>query len=360
MPDPRKGPLPVTAETVRRAAQALKEGRLVAFPTETVYGLGASALDPSAVVRIFEAKRRPAFDPLIVHTSDAPSAFDLCSSVPPVARQLAERYWPGPLTLVLPKTAVVPDVVTSGLPTVAVRVPAHPVALELIRAFGGPVAAPSANLFGYTSPTHAQAVLDDLGDRVDLVLDGGACSVGIESTVLLVEGQKGVLLRPGGIPVEELREFLPVEKASSTPLAPRSPGQLESHYAPWTTLLLCEGGNAGVYRAASALALSAAEEGRPRPRLGALLFGPQPSDIDDVLDAAENLSETGDLRSAATRLFAAIRALDKMNLDLLLASTVPDTGIGGAINDRLIRASRRPSVPAAGTGTEPKDPIHGN
>ena len=183
-------------ESIGHAADILKKGGLVAFPTETVYGLGADAGNYEAVCKIFEVKKRPVFDPLIVHVSSVAQARSLWSKVPKVCETLMEKFWPGPLTLVLPKSEQVLDLVTSGLPTVAVRMPKHEAALKLIKVFGKPVAAPSANLFGYTSPTLARHVAEDMGEKVDLILDGGSCAVGVESTVLQVEGEKGVILRP--------------------------------------------------------------------------------------------------------------------------------------------------------------------
>lgn len=348
MPEPRRVLLTATEDNIRYAVDVLRGGGLVAFPTETVYGLGADALDPVAVLKIFEAKHRPTFDPLILHAQDAERAFELCSEVPELARTLARRFWPGPLTLVLPKTARVPDVATSGLPTVAVRVPSHPVARALITGLGRPIAAPSANVFGYTSPTTARAVMDDLGERVDVVLDAGACPIGVESTVLRIEGRRARLLRPGGVTLEELRRLVDVETAPEpSGASPESPGQLESHYAPWTPLYFYEQGAAGLADGASRIAREALGSGRARPRIGAIVFG-RHAGSEEAYDAVENLSVAGDAREAATRLFEVMRKLDKMNLDVLLAAAVPEEGIGAAINDRLRRASRRGTPPSEG------------
>ena len=226
-----------------RAAACLRRGGLVAFPTETVYGLGVHALDPDAVARLFEAKQRPADDPLIVHIG-AFSAIDrLAVDIPDTARQLAERFWPGPLTLVLKRSALVPDAVTAGLDTVALRVPAHPVARALIAAAALPVAAPSANLFSRPSPTRAEHVLQDLAGRIDLIVDGGPTSVGIESTVLDLSRGRAVILRPGAVTAAMLREILPVDEsvpaAASGPMP--SPGLLAKHYSPRAPLTLYEG-----------------------------------------------------------------------------------------------------------------------
>lgn len=224
---------------IQKAAEIIQEGGLVAFPTETVYGLGADALNPLAVARIFEVKNRPQFDPLIVHVADMRQAEILVVKFPQKALQLAEKFWPGPLTLVLPKSTLVPDLVTSSLPGVAVRVPNHPLALELIRESGRPLAAPSANPFGGISPTLAEHVRQSLGKKVDMILDGGPCGIGVESTVISFMGKEPVLLRPGGLPLEEIQALIgkvAVEPgASGKPLAP---GQLLNHYSPRTPMLL--------------------------------------------------------------------------------------------------------------------------
>jgi L-threonylcarbamoyladenylate synthase len=314
---------------VDAAAALLKSGGLVAFATETVYGLGANALDPQAVAGIFEAKGRPRFDPLIVHLPDAEQVRELVRDFPAAAARLAERFWPGPLTLVLPRRDRVPDIVTAGLPTVAVRVPRHPLALELLCRTGLPIAAPSANLFGYVSPTTAEHVAEQLGDRIDLILDGGPCQVGVESTVLLVAEAAPVLLRPGGVTREEIERVVgpiqvrtgrgPVDEEDAFP----SPGMTARHYAPRTRLVLVDG-------------LQDAPRGA---QVGALT-------LRGVTDRAayglvEVLSLEGDLREAASKLFAALRRLDAAQLDCIAAERVPETGLGAAINDRLRRAAAR-------------------
>jgi|SRR6185369_6736691 len=309
---------------IQKAAQIIREGGLVAFPTETVYGLGADALNPLAVARVFEVKDRPLFDPLIVHVADLRQAENLVQGIPEKALRLAQKFWPGPLTLVLPKSALVPDIVTASLPTVAVRVPRHPLALELIRESGRPIAAPSANAFGRVSPTTADHVRDSLGAKVDLILDGGPCLVGVESTVVSFAGKTPVLLRPGGVPLEEIREVLgEVEIHASTAQAPQAPGQLPQHYAPRTPLRLAE----------------SLEELPPGKRIGLLSFRSPSSPY--PFQAVEVLSEKGDLREAAARLFAALRRLDGQNLDLIIARPVPHEGLGRAINDRLFKASHK-------------------
>jgi L-threonylcarbamoyladenylate synthase len=309
------------------AAGLLARGGLVAFPTETVYGLGADALDARAVARIFEAKGRPRFDPLIVHVADLAWLERLFCSVPENARRLIDRFWPGPLTLVLPKTDLVPDLVTAGLPTVGVRMPAHPVALNLLRRAGTPVAAPSANLFGQVSPTTARHVADQLGSQIDYILDGGSCSVGLESTVLDLSGRFPTLLRPGGLSVEPIEETIgPIQRsdAASDETRPQlAPGMLSSHYATRTPLLLA--------RREDRLPAAA--------RIGLLAFVSE-SPLDQFA-AVEVLSPRGDLAEAAANLFAAMRRLDAQGLDVIVARPVPNTSLGRAINDRLLRACRK-------------------
>ena len=309
---------------IARAAAVLREGGLVAFPTETVYGLGADATNALAVARLFEAKERPHFDPLIVHLGAA-GWLDRCvATVPPQARRLAQRFWPGPLTLVLPKRAIIPHIVTSGLPSVAVRVPSHPVAHALICALDRPLAAPSANRFSRLSPTTAQAVVDDLGGRIELILDAGPTTHGIESTIVAFGEQGPRLLRPGPITLEELRDCLGcdvtvVRKPTPTPEAP---GMLERHYAPRTPLRLWE---------SQPPAMNV-------KRVGCLAFRVAPA---GNFAAVEILSPAGDLREAAANLFAALHRLDAAGADLIVAEQVPETGLGVAIMDRLRRAAKQ-------------------
>ena len=229
-----------SAEAISRAAQLLRAGQVVGMPTETVYGLAGDGLNPEALARIFEVKQRPLFDPLILHCADMAGAFELAEQVPALARELALRFWPGPLTLVLSKQGFVPDLATSGLPNVALRVPAHPVAQALLRAYGGgPLAAPSANRFGRISPTDAQAVRAELGDAVPLILDGGPCAVGLESTVLYVAERQPVMLRAGGISQEEIEAITgPIRHGAPVEERPLAPGQLRHHYAPRKPLRL--------------------------------------------------------------------------------------------------------------------------
>jgi L-threonylcarbamoyladenylate synthase len=310
---------------VRRAAEILRGGGLVAFATETVYGLGADAGHPTAVARIFEAKGRPRFDPLIVHVADVDQARTVVTEFPEAAERLAQTFWPGPLTLVLPKRGVIPDLVTAGLPTVAVRVPAHEQALALIRAAGRPIAAPSANRFGCLSPTTAQHVLEQLEDRIDLVLDGGACRVGVESTILDLAGPRPRILRPGGVTPEELADCLgggiAVERGAVAPgVAAPAPGMLRHHYAPRTPLVLVpDGGDIPPHSGTAVLAFDRAPPGDFR--------------------RVEVLSPRGDLREAAAQFFAALRRLDACGAERIVAVRFPPQGLGVALNDRLTRAA---------------------
>ena len=325
--------LPASEASLRRAAEALRAGGLVAFPTETVYGLGARAHDPLALAKIFEAKSRPFFDPLIAHV-EGREQFE--SLVAPEARgdararTLMDRFWPGPLTLVLPKAADVPDLATSGLPTVAVRMPAHPVALGLIRAAGFPLAAPSANPFGRLSPTTAGHVQAHFRSGIDLILDGGPCAVGVESTILSLEGGTPALLRAGGIPREALEAVIgPIALAPATAARPQAPGQLPGHYAPRTPLRILADGEALP----------------PGSRLGYLGYRGFRRAPKGPFAAMEILSPSGDLREAAARLFACLHRLDAAGLEGILAEAVPEEGLGAAIMDRLRKA-------AAGSGAE--------
>jgi L-threonylcarbamoyladenylate synthase len=300
----------------------LNRGGLVAFPTETVYGVGALALNATAVAGIFAVKARPAFDPVIVHIASAEGLDELASEVPPLARVLAERFWPGPLTLVLPKRAAVPDVVTAGLPSVGVRVPRHPVALALLKAAGQAIAAPSANPFGSVSPTTAQHVADGLGARIDLILDGGPCEVGVESTVLSLTGLRPRLLRPGGVTREELEAIAGPVDLGESDRVPEAPGQLATHYATRTPLRLVD-----------------PTESAPPPGVRAGLLRLSTAMPGHGYAAMETLSATGDLREAAANLFAALRRLDALGLELIVAECLPEEGLGVAIMDRLRRAA---------------------
>jgi len=304
--------VPADAAAIARAAAVLRAGGLVALPTETVYGLAADAANATAVARIFAAKGRPHFNPLICHVPDVNAAAELVH-IGPLAARLAEAFWPGPLTLVLPKRegAPVADLVGAGLDTLAVRAPAHPVARRLLEAFPRPLAAPSANRSGRVSPTTAAHVAADLGKNVDLILDGGACDVGIESTIVAVADDTVSLLRPGGITSEEIARAAGRPLASATPDGVTAPGMLSSHYAPAAPVRLDATGK----------------------RAGEFLigFGPVAGDI--------SLSPTGDLVEAAAGLFAALRRADAAAPAAIAVAPIPDVGLGRAINDRLRRAA---------------------
>ncbi|MBM3506989.1 MAG: threonylcarbamoyl-AMP synthase [Alphaproteobacteria bacterium] len=316
-----------TPEAIAEAARLLCAGRLVAFPTETVYGLGADATSDAAVAAIYRAKGRPAHNPLIVHVAAQADAEALAVWSEP-ARRLARTFWPGALTLVLPLRpgAPIASAAVAGLDTIALRVPDHPVALDLLRAAGRPLAAPSANPSGRVSPTRAEHVAAGLGDAVDLILDGGPCRVGIESTVVALGRDIPQLLRPGGVPATQLEDvlnqsLLPATAGARSDGRPRAPGQLESHYAP---------------RAAVRLNATSAA-----PSEGGLAFGAR-----DVPGGRRtiNLSARGDVAEAAANLYAALRALDEANVSAIAVAPIPEEGLGVAINDRLRRASaRRPS-----------------
>jgi len=309
--------LPVSAAAVAAAARCLAAGGLVAFPTETVYGLGADARQGQAVARLYAAKGRPAFNPLIAHVSDHAAARRL-AVFGPAAERLAEAFWPGPLTLVLPRRRDCPvhELALAGLDSVAVRVPAHPVAQALLAETGGPIVAPSANRSGHVSPTTAMHVLHDLRGRIDLVVDGGPCAVGLESTIISCLGEPA-LLRAGGLPRAEIEGVLGSALSQSAPgRTPRAPGMLASHYAPKARLRL----NAEAAGDDEAL----------------LAFGPRvPATRGPML----NLSPRGDLIEAAANLFAYLRALDASGAASIAVMPVPDQGLGEAINDRLARAA---------------------
>jgi L-threonylcarbamoyladenylate synthase len=317
--------LPAGQAAVAAAARTLGSGGLVAFPTETVYGLGADATHAEAIARLYQAKGRPAFNPLISHVGDLAAAQRI-AQFNATALALAEAFWPGPLTLVLPKTPRCPvaDLATAGLDTVAVRVPAHPVARDILRTFGGAVVAPSANLSGHVSPTTAAHVQSDLAGRIDLIVDGGPVQVGVESTIVGCFDAP-MLLRPGGVPRDAIERVLgralmkPPEDPEAGNGQPLAPGMLASHYAPRTPVRL------------NAVSLEPGE--------ALLAFGP--ADLAGINGAAAvmNLSERRDLTEAATNLFGYLRALDETRADAIAVMPIPDDGLGEAINDRLRRAA---------------------
>ncbi len=318
---------------IAQAARLIRGGELVAFPTETVYGLGADALDPIAVARIFALKERPTFDPLIVHVGDPTELRRIARADDPRVSRLTDAFWPGPLTLVLPKKDVIPGIVTAGLPTVGVRMPAHPVALALIRESGCPIAAPSANKFGRVSPTRAEHVSRWL-PGVSLVLDGGPTLVGLESTIVTLDEQGFVILRPGVITREALERYVPASPGRPTTGPVTAPGMLKSHYSPSKPLYL----------------LGTEPPSLPRARGGFLSAGGEASgDWGRVVV----LSPRGDLLEAAAGLFAALHDLEEADVDYLVAEPVEDTGVGAAIMDRLRKAAWR-FGPGA-TGASPED-----
>ena len=313
-----------TAKNIERAAVLIRSGGVIAFPTETVYGLGANAFNPQAMLRIFEIKNRPSFDPLIVHIANIDSVKKLCADVSPLAKKLMKKFWPGPLTLVLPKNKTVPDVVTSGLPTVAVRMPSHPVALALVRCAGVPIAAPSANPFGCLSPTTAAHVIKYLDGQIDLVLDGGKCPMGVESTIFDLTGEKPTLLRPGALSIEAIKEIVGEIGLNRNPTKPLAPGGLPQHYSPQTPLKLINN-----------LKVMPMDH---RKKKGLLTFR-QPKNELPFFQRIEVLSQAADLREAAANLFSCLHKLDEEGLDVIYAEHVPEVGLGRAIMDRLRRAS---------------------
>ena len=313
--------MPATTGTdPAEAARRLRDGQLVALPTETVYGLGANALDPAAVARVFAAKNRPSFDPLILHQSSADRILAYARELPPGARELAEACWPGPLTLVVERAAVVPDAVTAGLDTVALRVPAHPLTLEVLEHVDFPVAAPSANPFGYVSPVTAAHVAAQLGERIDYILDGGACRVGLESTIVGFPGGEATVLRKGGTPVERVEEILgrKVTVRTHGSSRPAAPGMLLNHYSPGLPLRLVE---------------RIETEGRTDHAV--VRFGELPRN-----EYEYSLSSAGDLEEAARNLFSVLRQLADARYPEATVALVPERGLGRAINDRLRRAAR--------------------
>jgi L-threonylcarbamoyladenylate synthase len=337
--------LPATEEHIARAAAVIRAGGLVAFPTETVYGLGADALNEDAVRKIFLAKERPADDPLIVHIASASQLPQLARQIPQRAWDLIERFWPGPLTLVLPKTERVPTVTTGGLDTVAVRMPSHPVAKRLIELSAVPIAAPSANRFGRPSPTIAKHVWEDLHGRIDLILDGGPTPIGVESTVLDLTVDPPMVLRPGGVTLEELRAVLgdvQMLDAAHTEAAKRSPGTRSRHYAPRAQVLLVEQG-----------AAEAALKELSGKRVGVLVYltrslsvyGEGQGEVRGAGGEVIIIQMPRSLKAYARRLFAVLRELDEQGVDVIVVEKLQERGLGRAIMDRLRRASQAPPGP---------------
>ena len=308
--------------SVSEAARLLKEGEVVAIPTETVYGLAGNAFEPKALAKIFAAKERPTFDPLIVHIADIAQLTDIAKDIPDSAYKLAEAYWPGPMTIILPKKDCIPDLCTSALPSVAVRFPSHPIAQAIIKESGLPLAAPSANLFKHVSPTTAEHVAAQLADRIAGIVDGGPCSVGVESSIISLVGEPTVM-RPGAITPEMFKAILgevKIKESTSKPGQPMlAPGQCDTHYRPQVPLYYGE-----------------VPAGYTLPEHTVrIAFGTQAGPI----SATVNLSATGDMVEATSKLYAFMHDLDDPKYDLILVDPIPNTGVGMALNDRLKRAS---------------------
>ncbi|WP_194972695.1 L-threonylcarbamoyladenylate synthase [Aquiflexum lacus] len=313
-------------QDIAKAKAFLEKGELVGIPTETVYGLGGNALNPDAVAKIFATKNRPEFDPLIIHTSSIERVLEFAVEIPEVLRLLGEKFWPGPLTLLLPKKNILPDLVTSGLDTVAVRIPGHALSRELLSGLDFPLAAPSANPFGYISPTKASHVNDQLGDKIPYILDGGTCEVGLESTIVGVERDKVVVYRLGGLDVKEIEDVVgDVRVMTHSSSNPKSPGMLKNHYAPTKPFVL---GN---------LKTLIKEYQLKGVTFAVLSF----RDVFKTVPIGQQiqLSPSANLNEAAKNLFAAMRALDTMDVSVILSELLPEQGLGRAVNDRLRRAS---------------------
>jgi len=309
------------SQDIIKAKSLLEEGELVAIPTETVYGLAANALNTETVLKIFETKNRPHFDPLIVHVSSIEQASSLVTDFPSNARLLAEKFWPGPLTLLLKKKQIIPDLVTSGLDTVGIRMPFHPLTLELLRTLDFPLAAPSANPFGYISPTSAKHVSAQLDDKINLILDGGESDVGVESTIIDCTQETPVVVRLGGLGVEKIESIIGrVEVNTTSSSKPSAPGLLISHYAPRKPFLLGD--------------IEDLLKQNSDKKVAIISFqGNSNSALHKVL------SEEGSLHEAAHNLFKVMRELDESSADMIIAERVPNHGLGRAINDRLMRAA---------------------
>ena len=308
---------------IRIAAELLSEGKVVAIPTETVYGLAANALDEKAVKQIFEIKQRPLYNPLIVHLKSIQDLPSIVKSIPPKAMKLATQFWPGPLTLVLPKKNIVPAIVSAGKETVAIRVPSHPIALSLLELLDFPLAAPSANPFGYISPTCAEHVQNQLGKKIPFILNGGPCEKGIESTIVGFENDEPILYRVGAISVEKIEECVgQISRKTNAAATPEAPGMLSKHYSPRTPLCLSANIVADV-------------EKYKNQAVGFLLFSNQ---VKEESEHFFRLSTNENLDEAAQHLYAAMHKLDQKGYALIIAEKLPETGIGISLNDRLYRA----------------------
>ena len=328
---------------IEHAATILRAGEVVVFPTETVYGLGADAFQPPALERIFAAKGRPFSDPLIVHVAHESSLELLTTSIPEQAKRLAQAFWPGPLTMILPRSPLVPRLVTAGLDTVAVRMPRHPVALALIRATGSPIAAPSANRFMHVSPTTAQHAQADLIGRVPLILDGGSSEVGVESTVLDLCSGTPRILRPGGVSMEALRSVLPnvqllrrSNKREDEEESQKAPGQLLMHYAPAVPLLLFDGTVEAMH---NAMLSELQRRHEQEERVGVLIADEDAAIFKNSGAVIQTLGSANDPKQIATALFAGLRALEVAGVDAILCRNFDEHGLGLAIRDRLLKAA---------------------
>lgn len=305
------------------AKSILEKDGLIGMPTETVYGLAGNALSEEAILKIFKAKDRPAFDPLIAHIGRKEDVFQLTQDIPDIASKLIDSFWPGPLTLLLPKKPHIPDLLTSGLDRIAIRMPRHDLALELLRSLAFPLAAPSANPFGYISPTTAQHVADQLGEKVNYILDGGQTKIGIESTIVAIENQTIVIYRTGGMSLESLEKLGRVKLQLNMSSNPVAPGMLKSHYAPKTPFILDNIAN-WISQHSTA-------------KVGVISFKEHYEQASHCI----TLSPRGNLDEAARGLFAAMRKLDSLQLDMIISEKFPENGLGIAINDRLKRAAAR-------------------
>ena len=315
-----------TPENLSKAAAHIQNGELVSFATETVYGLGANALSAAACEKIFAAKERPHYDPLIVHIHSLDQLKKITAEIPPLALKVAEKFWPGPLTMVLKKASCIPDLITANLDTVATRMPAHPVAKALLKAADRPIAAPSANPFGYLSPTTAAHVEEQLGEKIPMILDGGDCECGVESTIVDFSGDTPQLLRHGGIPREEIEEVCgPVLLGKAVLERPLAPGQLVSHYAPKTPLVILKNGE-----------VPQLEENQ---KIGVLIHDEK--EIPFSYEMAEVIAHNDDLKEAAHNLFAGLHRLDDADLDVIYVYEFPESGLGCAIMDRLRKAAAK-------------------
>jgi L-threonylcarbamoyladenylate synthase len=308
---------------IAKAAWLLKKGRLVGIPTETVYGLAGNAMNESAILEIFKAKNRPKFDPLIAHVASMEVARDIVEYIPTLLEQIMDAIWPGPLTVLLNKKPSVPELLTSGSPRVAVRMPQHPLALSLLEQLDFPLAAPSANPFGYVSPTSARHVDDQLGGKIEYILDGGQCQVGVESTIIGMEYDQLTVYRLGGIPIETLEAFGKVTVKLNQSSNPQAPGMLKSHYAPTIPLVIGD--------------IPSLIQSSQRHELGVISFRKHYDHVKKCIQ----LSPTGSLDEAATRLFDALREMDQQGVTTIITEWFPEKGLGRAINDRLRRAATK-------------------